>query len=110
LGACVKKSQPKICQKKSPFFGVAGQFGSVPATSWLAEAVTKYFPETVRGHPQGTWTQDKSSLQSMKMQPSHDYNNNDNEIAKATHLPCPMAKEHTIFMRVYGLEDKAQLL
>jgi hypothetical protein len=46
----------------------------------------------------------------MKMQPSHDYNNNDNEIAKATHLPCPMAKERTIFMRVYGLEDKAQLL
>ncbi len=106
FGGLCKKISTKNLSKNITIFWGAGQISSIPATSWLAEAVTKYFLELVRGHPQGTRTQDKSGLQSMKTQPSHDYNNNNNEIAKATHLPCPTAKDCTIFMRSRAWKTK----
>jgi hypothetical protein len=81
------------------------QYPSWPGLTW--EVANKHFPEskeTLKGHGCKT----RSKLRSMKMPAAN--NDDDNENAKATHLPCPTIKQKEVIIKTYNLGDKAKHL
>jgi hypothetical protein len=80
------------------------QFASWPGLT--VDAAKRHYPdskETPKGHGRKT----PSRLRSTK-QTTPTLDNSDNTVASHTSaLPCPTKKEHTIFICVLGMEDKA---
>ncbi len=82
------------------------QFASWPGLT--AKAVKKHYPEpeeTQKGHCCKT----RSGLRSMKTATSTNNDEDDATITKPNPQKCPTIKECKIFVKIYDLEDEAQL-
>ncbi len=83
--------------------------------SWLgltAKAVTKHFPELERRQKDmAAKHKATSTLQRLQQVDTHTYSDNkDNNTApKPQPPPCPTTKQHEVYIKLYDLEDEAQL-